>query len=204
MLDLIVIQFAKFPKKGRVKTRLEPLLGQDGSYQLHIKMVDHLIQVCQIDNAQHVLALDTFTEHTKLDEWKQLTHLILQQGEDLGEKMQHALSWGLSQAKHAMVIGSDCPAINQDVIHTIHQQLQNHDVAFVPAEDGGYVLIGASQLSCDVFSDMPWGTDQVMEKTQQRLDANNTSYFLHPMLWDVDRPEDYQRLVEWMPGFKVD
>ena len=45
-----------------------------------------------------------------------------------------------------------------------------------------------------VFEDIPWGTDQVMHKTLETLEANGLSHRLLDTLWDVDRPEDLARL----------
>jgi glycosyltransferase A (GT-A) superfamily protein (DUF2064 family) len=69
------------------------------------------------------------------------------------------------------------------------------DAVFCPAEDGGYVLVGLSQAMPALFDAMTWGTATVMEETRQRL--RNLGWHWHelPVHWDVDRPEDYQRMV---------
>ena len=68
------------------------------------------------------------------------------------------------------------------------------DVVLGPAEDGGYVLIGMGQPHSTLFSTIDWGTDRVMAQTLEAIGACGLSYQLLDTLWDVDRPEDLQRL----------
>jgi glycosyltransferase A (GT-A) superfamily protein (DUF2064 family) len=42
---------------------------------------------------------------------------------------------------------------------------------------------------------MTWGTAIVMEETRQRLRNLGWRWHELPVHWDVDRPQDYQRLV---------
>ena len=70
-----------------------------------------------------------------------------------------------------------------------------------PAEDGGYVLIGMKALNPAVFKGVEWGTDRVLEQTITNIDALNLSYVLLEPLWDVDRPEDLDRLQNLDPPF---
>jgi glycosyltransferase A (GT-A) superfamily protein (DUF2064 family) len=65
---------------------------------------------------------------------------------------------------------------------------------FVPAEDGGYALIGLSRLDPRLFEGVPWGTSGVMAETRARLRAVGWSAHELSPLRDVDRPED----AEWL------
>jgi hypothetical protein len=64
-----------------------------------------------------------------------------------------------------------------------------------PAEDGGYVLLGLRCVDHLLFHAMPWGTDQVLSMTCERLQQLDWQHQLLPALWDVDRPEDLPRLA---------
>lgn len=200
----IVIQFAKLPKLGHVKTRLEPRLKKQGSYDLHIKLVNHIYAVLNHSDCESYLFFDQLGTHPSLDVFQHDTRTHVQQGKDLGEKMLNSLQWALQKSDKAIIVGSDCPVIDSEVILNAINQLNHSDMVFVPAEDGGYVLVGASRIDPSVFEAMPWGTDQVMEKTVQRLEENGTDFELLDTLWDVDRPEDYDRLVEWDDKFRID
>jgi glycosyltransferase A (GT-A) superfamily protein (DUF2064 family) len=67
-------------------------------------------------------------------------------------------------------------------------------VVIIPAEDGGYVLIGLQQPARVLFENMPWGAATVMAETRRR--AGDLGLALHELspLWDVDVPADLERL----------
>lgn len=199
----IVIQFAKLPKLGHVKTRLEPRLAKQGSYDLHIKLVNHIHGVLCHSDCESYLFFDQLGTHPALDVFQHDTQTHVQQGQDLGERMLNALQWGLQKSDKAIIVGSDCPVIDSVVIQKAIDQLNQSDMVFVPAEDGGYVLVGAARIDPGVFEAMPWGSDQVMAKTIEKLEYNGTTFGLLDTLWDVDRPEDYDRLVAWDDRFRV-
>jgi glycosyltransferase A (GT-A) superfamily protein (DUF2064 family) len=74
-------------------------------------------------------------------------------------------------------------------------------MVFIPAEDGGYVLVGArcGGLETVCFDDVALVSAQVMAQTWQQLMARG--WQMHhdwremPALWDVDTPEDFQRTL---------
>jgi glycosyltransferase A (GT-A) superfamily protein (DUF2064 family) len=61
--------------------------------------------------------------------------------------------------------------------------------------DGGYVLLGLKKVSAELFTRIAWGTDQVFAQTQQRLNRLPLTWQSLDTQWDVDRPEDLQRLA---------
>lgn len=198
-----LIQFAKFPVLGNVKTRLEPLLNKQGSYDLHIKLVTNMNEVLRNSKGNPVLFLDRIDGHSSIESLKKHTPLDVQVGEDLGEKMLNAINRALETTDKVILVGSDCPVLSAEIIQKALNSLDNADMVFVPAEDGGYVLVGASKPNPNVFKNIPWGTGAVMEETLKVLNRDQTHYELLDTLWDVDRPEDYERLIEWDSKFRV-
>jgi glycosyltransferase A (GT-A) superfamily protein (DUF2064 family) len=71
-----------------------------------------------------------------------------------------------------------------------------NDAVFAPAEDGGYVLIGLARNEPRLFSGISWGSAQVMAQTRECLRACALRWHELETLWDVDRPEDWQRLQQ--------
>jgi hypothetical protein len=47
-----------------------------------------------------------------------------------------------------------------------------------------------------VFRDVSWGGQEVLAQTRRRLAALSWRSSELPVLWDVDRPEDLERLPE--------
>lgn len=195
MLDCIVIQFAKFPRLGGVKTRMQPFLTTQQSLDLHIRLLTHVNRTLRNSDVFEVLALDHLGEHPVLDALAVHTPIILQKGEDLGARMKNALNWGLTKAKKVIIVGSDCAALTALHLQQVNEQLNVHTHVFIPAEDGGYVLIAATQRTNEIFENIDWGTDEVMGETREILNKAGVSFTELSVLWDVDRPEDYQRLL---------
>ena len=66
-------------------------------------------------------------------------------------------------------------------------------VVLGPAEDGGYILIGARTCDERLFTDIPWSSDRVLQLTRARLQALKLPYTELDTLWDLDRLEDLRR-----------
>jgi uncharacterized protein len=193
--DSCLLQFAKAPLQGRVKTRLQPALGETGSLQLHCALVDYQFRIHQ---ASAILNLELWcsAEH---DFFHQLVEgtgvpLVEQQGYDLGERMANAFARRLGAFNRVIIVGSDCPAINGEYITQALEALDDVPAVFGPAMDGGYVLIGLNRLNPALFFDIPWGTGEVMAMTRNRLNSLGWAWKELPALSDIDRPEDLVEL----------
>jgi rSAM/selenodomain-associated transferase 1 len=117
-----------------------------------------------------------------------------QRGGHLGERMAHAFEH-LLPAGPALLIGSDCPSLGAADLRAAAGSLATHDAVFQPAEDGGYVLVGLAREARGIFEGPAWGEGSVMRDTRSRLRAAAATWREMPMRWDVDRPEDYRRLL---------
>ena len=118
-----------------------------------------------------------------------------QQRGDLGARMLNAFRALLAVHDEVVLIGTDCPVFRPDHLRKAATTLvDGSDAVFCPAEDGGYVLVGLTSAEPRLFSGMPWGTSGVMDETRARLRALGWHWRELETLWDVDRPEDYERL----------
>lgn len=185
---------AKAPLAGQAKTRLAPLLGNQGAANAHAELLRHCVaNACQALPAENV-TLWTALDHAhplfiELHAQFGLT-LKRQPDGDLGARIRHALN---HTPGPAMVMGSDCPSITSALITACAQQLNRHEVVILPAEDGGYGLIGAQHDYPDLFEGIPWGSHQVLSATRQRIEALGLRAAYPATIWDIDRPEDWQR-----------
>lgn len=102
---------------------------------------------------------------------------------------------GLQHHQYVILAGSDCPVLQTSHLRRVTQMLiDGCDAAFIPAIDGGYVLIGLRRLDRLLFSEIPWGTETVMQRTRERMQQLNWRWGEDEPLWDVDRPADLDRL----------
>lgn len=191
--------FARAPVAGNVKTRLIPLLGEHGAAALHRGLVEHSLSVARDSGLGPVeLWCTPGPEDEFFESCRERFGVTLhrQCSGDLGAKMLDALEDGLLRSRHVLLSGSDCPSLTAADFRTAAGALRDgRDAVFCPAEDGGYVLVGVSHAMPALFEAMTWSTDTVMEETRLRLRHLGWRWHELPMHWDVDRPEDYQRLV---------
>ena len=196
--------FARAPIPGFAKTRLIPRLGADGAAQLHGALVVHALATAQAARLGPV----TLWSPPENEGDPFLTDVAQrfgaarasQSGADLGARMLAAFG---AQAP-LLLMGSDAPSITADDLRACARALRNGaDAVFLPAEDGGYALVGAQRPIPEIFTGMTWGDDRVMAATRARLAALDLAWAEPRVVWDVDRPEDYERLVAEAPAFAL-
>jgi rSAM/selenodomain-associated transferase 1 len=194
-MTLSLALFAKAPVLGATKTRLQPALGESGALDAHCRLVEHALwQITLVSAMRSELWISA--EHPFAQSWSARFALPwrLQEGADLGLRMDHALQDQLSRgASFAFVMGCDCPSIDADYLNWVAGHCGAADVIIAPAEDGGYGLIGLARPQPELFSDMPWGTGQVYGETLRRAQLLGLRIVVGASIWDVDRPEDWTR-----------
>ncbi len=190
--------FARCPAGGRPKKRLQPPLTQTQASSLHMRLASRTLQLMQFTGGGAVeLWLDRPSEHQWVAHVQSAMRcpIRIQCAGDLGSRMEGALRSGLRNHDIAILAGSDCPVLQASHLRRVAQMLfDGCDAAFIPAVDGGYVLIGVRHLDRALFSGIPWGTDAVMRLTRQRMRQLNWRWDEVEPLWDVDRPADLDRL----------
>jgi uncharacterized protein len=193
--DVAIGIFTRPPEPGRTKTRLIPALGAQGAADVHLRMLQQTLAVCGETNAALTLWVTEAPEHAVFTQLaRELGCAIaVQQGADLGARMQHALAHMLRTQPRALVIGSDCLLHSAQSLQAAAAQLAQHDMVFTPAEDGGYVLVGARIVHPQAFAQIAWGSAQVMAQTRAALARAHIAWVEEPPLWDVDTPADVAR-----------
>jgi len=198
-----IIVFAKAPVPGQAKTRLMPRLGPEGAAALHARMVERMVAIARGSDIGPVeLAV---TPDIDVPFFREIagTHgvaLASQGPGDLGERMWRALERAINEEGSGIIVGTDSPGVDGDTLRAAATALADGPpVVVAPAEDGGYVLIGARARCPGLFEGVAWGTDAVMGETRSALVRGGLRARELPTLWDVDRPEDYERLCREFP-----
>jgi hypothetical protein len=191
---------AKAPIPGYAKTRLIPRLGAAGAAGLQAALTRRAVVTAIAAGLGPVtLWCDPDCSHPACVALSRRHGVTLraQPTGDLGARMEHAVRRHASRAAAVLVIGTDAPALRPDHLRVAADALRAGDDAVVfPAEDGGYVLIGLRSASSAPFASVEWGSDRVMMQTRERLKAAGLRWSEPLTLWDVDRPEDLDRLSE--------
>jgi uncharacterized protein len=185
---------AKAPIVGFAKTRLIPALGAEGAADLQQALIARAVQTaCAAATGPVTVWAAPDVTHRAFVALRGRGIGVMRQPEgDLGTRMLAALA---SAKCPTLVIGTDCPALTADHLRLAADTLRRGtDAVVFPAYDGGYVLIGARQAHADLFGDMAWSTPDVMSETRRRLRQSGLAWEEPVTLWDVDRPEDIERM----------
>ena len=184
---------AKAPIPGLAKTRLIPALGARGAAQLQSRLITQTAAMACAANAGPVTIWAAPDEQHPVFgalSARLPVRLARQPSGDLGARMLAALGPGPT-----LVLGTDCPLLRPDhLAKAAGLLLSGADCVIIPAEDGGYVLIGLRRPTPLPFATMVWSVPTVLSQTRRRLAAGALRLDELPPLWDVDYPEDLERL----------
>lgn len=204
--DTLLLLFAREPVAGRVKTRLQPALGEEGTLRLHEDLIRHMARIvagsglchwrfCVAGDPSHPLFAALTRSGSGLPP-------LAQQGEDLGERMRNAARTALSGHRQVILLGADCASVDARYLELAVTELRaGQDIVLGPAEDGGYVLLGLKSGEWPLFEGMPWGSASVVAETRKRLRGTSACWSELPLRWDVDWPVDLARLAtlpDWL------
>ncbi len=175
----------KAVERGRVKTRLAAEVGDDVALHVYEQLVSITLRVVCSGSWTPTLAVDgdpaTLPQHTAA--------VIRQRGDDLGDRILCALH-DAADAERTVVLGTDAPLVTPSMIDEAFAALDAADVVLGPATDGGYWLIGFSAVLPELFRDMPWSTDRVLDVTQERCAALGLRVATVATLSDIDTAAD--------------
>jgi len=207
-----LIVFTRYPEPGKTKTRLIPCLGPHGAAALQRRMTEHLlINVRRLGDVRPVALEIRYAGGSRelMQGWLGCSPMYTPQScGDLDRRMGSAFNDAFgSGVDAAVIVGTDIPGITPEILNQAFAALQNWDLAFGPAHDGGYYLIGMHKNSFgralpQLFSGIPWGTADVLDISLKIAAKIGLTVALLEKLQDVDRPEDI-RVWEQQTGIAV-
>lgn len=189
MKEALII-FGKNPETGKVKTRLAATIGDKAALAVYQRLLFHTAAVTGD------LPMDKFIFYSEKimhkDIWKKERFIKqTQRGKDLGERMKNAFEDLFEKGyRKIVIIGTDCPELTAGIITNAFTCLDTRDVVIGPAADGGYYLLGMTQLHSSLFQNMLWSTSTVLKGTTSRCHTLNLNYDLLPILNDIDNEKD--------------
>ncbi len=166
---------AKAPLPGFAKTRLAASLGVDGAAALQARFIARATETaCAAAIGAVTLWAAPDEDHPAFQTLAALfgVGLARQPDGDLGARM-------LAAPASASAAARRCSGRRAG--------------QSVPITKAG-PLIGMRRPQPRLFADMPWSTAGVMAETRRRLTGLSLSWREPARLWDVDRPEDLERL----------
>jgi glycosyltransferase A (GT-A) superfamily protein (DUF2064 family) len=173
-----ILFFVKYPKLGKVKSRLSDKIDKKIVINLYRNFVEDLLDMLNKTDYSVIICYHPKDAIKNFKKW-------------LGEKYQYIKGFGLGYKK-LTVIGSDSPDLPKKIIDESFLNLKNNDSVIGPCEDGGYYLIGFNDNSFlpKVFDNIPWSTNVVYNKTISILDKTKQNVHILPTWYDVDTVDD--------------
>lgn len=203
-----LVLFTKPAVPGRVKTRL---VGE-GPGELSPGQAAELHRAFLDDVAERLLAAEARGELALWSAWaldggealpEGPGRSFRQEGATLGDRMEHGLALAARDGGTVAAIGSDHPTVSTDAVIEAFERVEaGADVVIGPSDDGGYFLIALAPgaLRAELFADVAWSTDRVLDQTLARARALGLAVDLLPPGCDVDTAADLDRLVAELAG----
>lgn len=187
--DSLII-FVKNPEKGKVKTRLAKDIGDDQALHVYHRLLQYTKSISKPLNSEKLVYYSDFIDNNDL--WDNMTfEKHLQNGADLGERMQNAFAEAFARGQQrVLIIGSDCVELETYMIKEAFAVLESNDVVIGPAKDGGYYLLGMRKFYPTLFENKPWSSEDLLMDTIIDLKKLNAPYYLLKTLSDIDHAED--------------
>jgi rSAM/selenodomain-associated transferase 1 len=190
-----LILFAKRAEAGKVKTRLTPPLTPDQAVRLYRGFVaDGLAFIRQFENER--CRIECCTDRLWRDPVADDIPMTLQCPGDLGARMLEAFRRASGEGpSRTVILGADAPTLPSRLVEQAFRFLEGEaDAVITPAEDGGYVLVGAARPLPGLFRNVPWGTGQVLTATRTAAAENGIRLAETDAWYDIDLADDLDRL----------
>jgi hypothetical protein len=196
-----LIIFTRYPEPGKTKTRLIPVLGEEGAATLQRQMTESTLAEVKKVSRFYPSSMEVHFaggNEQLMQDWLGSSIIYRRQTEgDIGCRMASAFQESFEAGIDSIVlIGIDCPDLNAQLMVQAFQALDRHDLVIGPARDGGYYLIGLRRFVPELFIGISWSTNEVLQQTQNIIQRLELAVAYLPLLSDIDRPED---LSLWNP-----
>jgi len=188
MTDRLLIIFTRNPELGKVKTRLAKTIGDQAALAIYTFLLKHTEQVATKVQALRQVHYSVAVHEADL--WDDaLFEKHLQKGTDLGQRMAHAFQQGFDSGyRKIVIVGSDLYDLEASDIEAAFLSLDQHEAVVGPALDGGYYLLGLTQMVPELFLNKKWGTASVFQESMK--DLVNLRVAKLPVKNDIDQYED--------------
>lgn len=191
-----IIIMAKVPRAGNVKTRLQPFLSAEQCISLSEAFLEDAIEKAKKSTDILIIAFSPAEEREYFDRFSDENLILIEQnGADLGEKMFNAFEFAFQKNLDSVVmIGTDSPTFPGDYLKQAFEFLHTSDAVLGKTEDGGFYLIGLRKLDEFIFNNVEWSSPQTFHQTVQNLEKLQFSLQELPLWYDIDEPQDLEKL----------
>ncbi len=198
-MSTLIQVFARAPLAGQVKTRLMADVGPGRALEVYLQLLDFTLTQASASG----FAVEVWMHGEGV---QALNHAIAghgpalpiyhQCGDDLGQRMHHALLSGHQRYDQVLLVGSDCIDLSPERLRRAQRLLeQGAELVLGPSADGGYYLVAPALPDMSLFAGVDWGSDRVWAQTLQRASRLGWQIQALELGHDLDVLEDLQRAI---------
>ncbi|RQW84178.1 MAG: glycosyltransferase [Geobacter sp.] len=199
-MDKALLIFAKQPLPGKVKTRLTPPFSfQEAADIYRCMLSDTLTKLTDLPGVEKFLF---FESSPGAEDFFQKAfpgvRTFPQQGDGLGDRLEKAFETVFALGfESAAAIGTDSPDLPLSYLEEPFRLLEEGgaDVVFGPAVDGGYYLVALERSCPELFRDIPWSTNRVLERSMASAATLGLRVECLPIWHDMDTVEDLKKFL---------
>ena len=186
-----IIFFTRVPKIGTTKTRLYDFVSPDTAVEIQKKLMKKNYNILKECGEEIAVYHDGQSIDDKvMENILEYREFSYQVGETLGDKMYNSIEEELKFSDKVILLGSDIYNLQENMIHTAFQKLDEYDIVINPSIDGGYFLIGMKKAIKEVFDLPSYGDNSVLENLLTVCNEQKLSYYLGEAGLDIDTKED--------------
>lgn len=183
-----VIVFARKPVRGKVKTRLAKTIGIEKAFSTYKQLLDNTLETAKKAQAKLKVYWSESTNYTDG---------VIQEGNDLGERMYNAFINELNGENKVCLLGTDVPYITGEIIDKSFAALDTNDIVFGSSKDGGYYLVALKKTPPkELFIGKEWSHNKVLKDALEVCKKYGLKIYFTPTLLDIDTEEDFNEWVE--------
>lgn len=205
MQDIAVGIFCKTPAAGQSKTRLSPPLSPEECASLSACFIRDIAST--IDEVAREGGATGYAVYTPAGSEAALRallpqsfQLLLQCEGDFGTRIAMAARELLARYAGVILVNADSPTLPASILRAAIDATRRGGVVLSPALDGGYTLIGLSELPEHLLAGIPWSTSQVHQRTVARAQEFGLAVTNVPGWYDVDDAESLALLRRELAG----
>lgn len=197
-----LIVLAKYPRVGKVKTRLAKSIGAAGATNLYKEILHKLIlQVDQLEGVDIFLCFASGEDKTDFINWLGKKIFLLDFfSDDVEINLNHAFEkLFIKRYKKIISIASDVPDINNELIYESFKLLEDSDVVIGPDAGGGIYLYGEKIHHHEFFQNKHRQNASIFTETLHKAKQKNLKIYVQKKLIDIDTVQDldnWQKSVE--------
>ena len=184
-----IVILGKEPVPGSVMTRLAKDIGNDKASQVQWTLALHIMHT-----------LSTIAQPIILQLKGTLDGAFANQCAELGVKVEKQASGTLTEkifyaskrAKRTLIMGMDMPLVDPAELELA---MKTNSLILGPTEDGGYWIVGGTDIPLELLSNIPWSTDKVWQSTIDKCTQLELEYKVLSRQQDIDTLSDLYDLL---------